>query len=72
MFHPVKIFDSKGKVMKVISSEKLSKSYWEKFYNKERKNYPMINPKKKIPLKLTKIINEMFRNTSANKNGGIW
>ncbi|MBC8283519.1 MAG: hypothetical protein H8E32_06870 [Nitrospinae bacterium] len=32
MFHEVKIFDKKGKVKKVLSSKKLSKDYWESFF----------------------------------------
>ena len=32
MFHEVKIFDAKGKVKKVLSSEKLSKDYWNSFF----------------------------------------
>ena len=33
MFHEVKIFDKKGKVKKVLSSKKLSKEYWNSFFN---------------------------------------
>ncbi len=33
MFHEVKIFDKKGKVKKVLSSEKLSTKYWDSFFN---------------------------------------
>ena len=33
MFHQVKIFDKKGKVKKVLSSKKLSKDYWNSFFN---------------------------------------
>ena len=33
MFHEVKIFDKKGKVKKVLSSEKLSAEYWNSFFN---------------------------------------
>jgi hypothetical protein len=32
MFHEVKIFDAKGKVKKVLSSKKLSKDYWNSFF----------------------------------------
>ena len=32
MFHEVKIFDKKGKVKKILSSKKLSKNYWNSFY----------------------------------------
>tara|TARA_B100000686_G_scaffold129776_1_gene136900 strand:+ start:349 stop:543 length:195 start_codon:yes stop_codon:yes gene_type:complete len=32
MFHQVKIFDKKGKVKKVLSSNKLSKDYWNSFF----------------------------------------
>ncbi len=33
MFHEVKIFDKKGKVKKVLSSQKLSKDYWSSFFH---------------------------------------
>ena len=33
MFHEVKIFDKKGKVKKVFCSKKLSKDYWNSFFN---------------------------------------
>ena len=32
MFHEVKIFDKKGKVKKVFPSKKLSKDYWNTFF----------------------------------------
>ena len=32
MFHEVKIFDKKGKVKKILSRKKLSKNYWDSFY----------------------------------------
>ena len=32
MFNEVKIFDNKGKVKKVLSSKKLSKDYWNSFF----------------------------------------
>ncbi|MEK9627802.1 MAG: hypothetical protein VW455_02145 [Nitrospinota bacterium] len=32
MFHEVRIFDKKGKVKKVLSSQKLSKDYWNAFF----------------------------------------
>ena len=33
MFHEVKVFDKKGKIKKVLSSKKLSKEYWNSFFN---------------------------------------
>ena len=33
MFHEVKIFDKKGIVKKVLSSNKLSSGYWNSFFN---------------------------------------
>ena len=33
MFHEVKILDKKGKVKKILSSKKLSKDYWNSFFN---------------------------------------
>jgi hypothetical protein len=32
MFHEVKIFNKKGQVKKVLSSKKLSKDYWNSFF----------------------------------------
>ena len=32
MFHQVKIFNKKGEVKKILSSKKLSKDYWNSFY----------------------------------------
>ena len=32
VFHEVKIFDKKGKVKKILSRKKLSKNYWDLFY----------------------------------------
>ena len=32
VFHEVKIFDKKGKVKKILSRKKLSKNYWDSFY----------------------------------------
>ena len=33
MFHEVKIFDKTGKVKQVLTSNKLSKEYWNSFFN---------------------------------------
>ena len=33
MFHEVKIFDKTGKVKKVFPSKKLSKEYWNTFFD---------------------------------------
>ena len=43
MFHEVKIFDKKGKVKKVLSSNKLSSEYWNSFFNN-----PLSDLKKKV------------------------
>ena len=32
MFHEVKIFDKKGNVKRILSRKKLSKNYWDSFY----------------------------------------
>jgi len=45
MFYPVKITDSKGKVKKVLPSKKLSKDYWDSYFD---------GLKKKVPLHLKK------------------
>ena len=33
MFHEVKIFDKRGKVKKILSSNNLSTEYWNSFFN---------------------------------------
>ena len=32
VFHEVKVFDKKEKVKKILSRKKLSKNYWDSFY----------------------------------------
>ena len=43
MFYPVRIYNQKGKLVKEITTEKLSKKYWNKFYEPLQKNL-QINP----------------------------
>lgn len=38
MFYPVRIFNSKGRLIKEITTEKLSRIYWDKFYEPLQKN----------------------------------
>ena len=38
MFHEVKIFDKKGKIKKVLSSNNLSTEYWSSFFNNSLNN----------------------------------
>jgi len=38
MFYPVRIFNKRGKLKKVVPSEALSRHYWEKVFDPERKN----------------------------------
>ena len=38
MFHEVKIFDKKGKIKKVLSSNNLSTEYWNSFFNNSLNN----------------------------------
>ena len=43
MFYPVRIYNSKGKLVKEITTKNLSKNYWDKFYEPLQKNL-QINP----------------------------
>ena len=43
MFYPVRIYNSKGKLIKEITTKNLSKNYWNKFYEPLQKNL-QINP----------------------------
>ena len=43
MFYPVRIYNSKGKIIKELSTEQLSKIYWKKFFVPLPKNLE-INP----------------------------
>jgi hypothetical protein len=43
MFYPVRIYNRKGKLVKEIPTENLSKKYWNKFYEPLQKNL-QINP----------------------------
>ena len=43
MFYPVRIYNRKGKLVKEITTEKLSDTYWNKFYEPLQKNL-QINP----------------------------
>ncbi|MFT4577641.1 MAG: hypothetical protein ACI9UO_000456 [Nitrospinales bacterium] len=52
MFHQVKIFDKKGKVKKVLSSNKLSKDYWNSFF---QMGEPIRNKGKKDNQKSSKV-----------------
>lgn len=38
MFYPVRIFNKRGKLKKVVPSESLSESYWDKVFDPARKN----------------------------------
>jgi hypothetical protein len=64
MFHEVKIFDKKGKVKKVLSSNKLSTEYWNSFFKnsindaiQKRKGREKKN--KKIPIVTMKILSNL-------------
>ncbi len=43
MFYPVRIFNKVGQLKKEVSSKTLSKKYWNKVFDPERKNI-QINP----------------------------
>ncbi len=38
MFYPVRIFNKKGQLKKVVASESLSQKYWNKVFDPTRKN----------------------------------
>lgn len=38
MFYPVRIFNKKGQLKKVVASESLSQKYWNKVFDPARKN----------------------------------
>ena len=46
MFYPVKIKDGKGKVKKVLPSKKLSKDYWDNYFDGLQKKVPLHLKKK--------------------------
>ena len=46
MFYPVKIKDGKGKVKKVLPSKKLSKDYWDNYFDGLQKKVPLHLQKK--------------------------
>lgn len=46
MFYPVKITDNKGKVKKVLPSKKLSKDYWDSYFDGLNKKVPLHLKKK--------------------------
>jgi len=54
MFHEVKIFDKKGKVKKILSSKKLSKDYWNSFY---QMGEPIKKKGKKSGQKISRFLN---------------
>lgn len=47
MFYPVRIYNSKGKKLKELSTKQLSQMYWEKFFEPLPKNLE-IKPGRKI------------------------
>lgn len=38
MFYPVRIFNKRGKLKKVVPTEALSQNYWNKVFDPARKN----------------------------------
>lgn len=38
MFYPVRIFNKKGQLKKIVASESLSQKYWNKVFDPTRKN----------------------------------
>ena len=48
MFYPVKIKDGKGKVKKVLPSKKLSKDYWDSYFDGIQKRVPLHLKKKAL------------------------
>jgi hypothetical protein len=62
MFHEVKIFDKKGKVKKVLSSKKLSKDYWNSFF---QMGQPIKSKGKKEDKKSPKVVDCDDENLSS-------
>ena len=60
MFYPVKIKDGKGKVKKVLPSKKLSKDYWDTYFD---------GLQKKVPLHLQKKATKAKANPELNNDG---
>ena len=60
MFYPVKIKDGKGKVKKVLPSKKLSKDYWDTYFD---------GLQKKVPLHLQKKAQKAKDDLNLNKDG---
>ena len=63
MFHEVKIFDKTGKVKKVFASKKLSKEYWNTFFEMGK---PTKNKGKKGRKKESKIVDYDDENLSSD------
>ncbi|CCQ91256.1 hypothetical protein NITGR_610014 [Nitrospina gracilis 3/211] len=55
MLYPVKVFGRNGKLKKEVSTQTLSKKYWESFFDPEKKNL-QIKPKDVN----RKLLNEMY------------
>jgi len=60
MFYPVKIKDGKGKVKKVLPSKKLSKDYWDTYFD---------GLQKKVPLHLQKKAKKTKDDPNLNNDG---
>ncbi|MBT6717735.1 MAG: hypothetical protein HOB18_08900, partial [Nitrospina sp.] len=63
MFNEVKIFDKEGKVKKVLSSRKLSKDYWNAFF---QMGEPIKNKGKKRSQQSTKNVDCDDENLSSD------
>ena len=63
MFHEVKIFDKTGKVKKVFPSKKLSKEYWNTFFEMGK---PTKNKGKKGRKKEPKVVDYDDENLSSD------
>ena len=63
MFHEVKIFDKKGKVKKILSRKKLSKNYWDSFY---QMGEPIKKKEKKGGQKTSRVLDFDDENLSSD------
>ena len=63
MFHEVKIFDKTGKIKKVFPSKKLSKEYWNTFFEMGK---PTKNKGKKGKKKEPKVVDYDDENLSSD------
>jgi len=65
MFFPVTIYDSEGKVKKVLSSKKLHERHWKQFCEAENLSSATKGRKRQMPKGLKKKLDQEFPAVSA-------